>query len=284
MDSTVKAWHGSPYDHNGFSMHMVGQGEGANGYGWGLYFADQKAIAEHYQVALSQTHWQTSQGVLQYHVLIDKLVQAMERKGVITSFLAMRQVAINVVEAVESAGGTQHYLQQYEPPKGHYLPFYEAAHGELESLDPVRCPGVLYRVALAPQDHEYLDWDRPIAGQSPRVQAIVESLNADLMLIHPSRLAISTGERFYRELKSHYGHLFTEQVDNPQERASRTLLAAGIPGVKYLNGVSRQAGEGGYNYVIFDASLVRILGKYEMTESRCIDEDTEELEFGLSPR
>lgn len=283
MDSTVKAWHGSPYDHNGFSMHMVGQGEGANEYGWGLYFADQKAIAEHYQVALSQTHWQTSQGMLQYHVLIDKLVQAMERKGVLTSFLAMRQVAVNIVEAVEAAGETSRYLEQYDTPDGRYKPFYEAAHGELESLNPVRCPGTLYRVELAPMDQEYLNWDRSIAGQSPRVQAIVESLNADLMLIHPSRLAISTGERFYRELESHFDHLFTEQVDNPRERASRALLAAGIPGIKYLNGISRQSGVGDYNYVIFDAALVRILEKYEMAAS-CIEEAEEEAGAGLSPR
>lgn len=283
MGSIVEAWHGSPFNHDGFSMHMVGQGYGANEHGWGLYFAEQRFVAERYQKALLQTHWQTSQGVLQYHALVDKLVQAMERKGIITSFLAMRQVAINVVEAVESAGGTQQYLQQYEPPTGHYLPFYEAAHGELENLCPVRCPGVLYHVELTPNDQEYLDWNRPIADQSRRVQSIVKNLSADLMLIHPSCLTTSSGERFYRELERHFAHLFTEQVDNPQERASRALLAAGIPGVKYHNDDNSQSNEGGCSYVVFDASLVRILEKYEMAES-CCEEDIEDVSSELSPR
>jgi len=44
--------------------------------------------------------------------------------------------------------------------------------------------------------------------------------------------------------------------------ASRRLLEAGIPGIKYLDGGSRAAGDGSRNYVVFDAGLIDILKKY----------------------
>jgi hypothetical protein len=43
---------------------------------------------------------------------------------------------------------------------------------------------------------------------------------------------------------------------------SRALLEKGIPGIKYLDGGSRTAGEGSRNYVVFDDKLVEILRKY----------------------
>ena len=43
-----------------------------------------------------------------------------------------------------------------------------------------------------------------------------------------------------------------------QKAASEALLAAGIKGIKYLDGTSRGAGEGTYNYVIFDDADIKI--------------------------
>jgi len=48
----------------------------------------------------------------------------------------------------------------------------------------------------------------------------------------------------------------TEQI------ASNALFEAGIPGIKYLNGNSRNSGAGSTNYVIFDDSMIKILEKY----------------------
>ncbi len=40
------------------------------------------------------------------------------------------------------------------------------------------------------------------------------------------------------------------------------LKQAGIPGIRYLDQGSRGAGAGTSNYVVFDDSLLSILGKY----------------------
>lgn len=39
------------------------------------------------------------------------------------------------------------------------------------------------------------------------------------------------------------------------------MRQAGIPGIRYLDGGSRDAGDGSRNYVMFDDKLVKIRGK-----------------------
>lgn len=43
------AWHGSPYDFDEFSLDHMGEGEGAQAHGWGLYFAADRKTSEGYQ-------------------------------------------------------------------------------------------------------------------------------------------------------------------------------------------------------------------------------------------
>lgn len=45
---TQIAYHGSPYDFDYFSMNMFGQGEGASGFGYGMYFSKDYDDAEDY--------------------------------------------------------------------------------------------------------------------------------------------------------------------------------------------------------------------------------------------
>jgi len=48
-------WHGSPHDFNQFTTKAMGTGEGAQAFGWGLYFTDQESIGRYYAKALSTT-------------------------------------------------------------------------------------------------------------------------------------------------------------------------------------------------------------------------------------
>ena len=43
------AWHGTPHKFDRFSTEHIGTGEGAQAYGYGLYFAGNKEVAEHYK-------------------------------------------------------------------------------------------------------------------------------------------------------------------------------------------------------------------------------------------
>lgn len=50
------AWHGSPHDFDEFDLGAIGSGEGAQFYGWGLYFAKNKEMAKNYKEVLSNVH------------------------------------------------------------------------------------------------------------------------------------------------------------------------------------------------------------------------------------
>jgi hypothetical protein len=54
------AYHGSPHIFDRFSLDAIGSGEGAQAYGWGLYFAGKKAIAQFYRDKLTQSDGSTS--------------------------------------------------------------------------------------------------------------------------------------------------------------------------------------------------------------------------------
>lgn len=48
------AYHGTPHDFDQFSLDKIGSGEGAQVYGWGLYFAGNRKVAEYYRRTLSR--------------------------------------------------------------------------------------------------------------------------------------------------------------------------------------------------------------------------------------
>jgi N12 class adenine-specific DNA methylase len=50
----MTAYHGTPHEVDQFSTDKIGTGEGAQAYGWGMYFASAKAVAEHYRNILTQ--------------------------------------------------------------------------------------------------------------------------------------------------------------------------------------------------------------------------------------
>lgn len=51
---SVSAWHGSPHSFDKFTTEKIGTGEGAQAFGWGLYFTDLEGIATNYAKTLSK--------------------------------------------------------------------------------------------------------------------------------------------------------------------------------------------------------------------------------------
>lgn len=49
------AYHGTPHKFDKFTLDHIGSGEGVQAYGWGLYFAGRKEIAEYYRETLTES-------------------------------------------------------------------------------------------------------------------------------------------------------------------------------------------------------------------------------------
>lgn len=115
--------------------------------------------------------------------------------------------------------------------------------------------GHMYEVNInAPPEH-FLDWDKPLSEQSQHVQDAINKHRgmAGFFKENPN----ATGEDLYRYKTNPTGGGLPEPGG-----AAATMQAYGIPGIRYLDQGSRQAGEGSRNTVVFDAKTLEILRKY----------------------
>ena len=71
------AYHGSPYRFDKFSLHKVGSGEGSQAYGWGLYFSEEKNVAEYYKKKIAQSKNVKTDGTI-YKVDIPEINQFID--------------------------------------------------------------------------------------------------------------------------------------------------------------------------------------------------------------
>lgn len=104
-----------------------------------------------------------------------------------------------------------------------------------------------------------LDWDKPMGQQSKSVQDSFKQLSqklskdelAEMTRPHPGFKP--GGENLYFGLSNAVGG----------DNASRLMREAGIPGIRYLDQVSRTGGVGTSNYVVFPGgeSMLRILSR-----------------------
>ena len=232
------AYHGSPYRFDKFSLDHMGKGEGAQRYGWGLYFAGEREVAEHYRQVLAN---RDQQGYAPAHLNAKNLVN---RYGNDPEWAA--EIVREQIEQVDPSDANHERLVKT-------LEMIESGR----YTQPLGNEGQLYEVNI-PEDGEYLLWDKPLSEQPEKVREALE--NADVM--DPSVFSQYTGAQFYEGMVRD-SITFDNMVRSAaQETASKFLNSIGIAGIKYLDGTSRGAGDGSYNYVIFDDNAVEILNTF----------------------
>ncbi|RRD41611.1 PLxRFG domain-containing protein [Comamonadaceae bacterium OH3737_COT-264] len=238
-----RAWHGSPHrgiEKEGFKLHKMGTGEGAQAYGWGMYFASQREVAEHYRTMNSG------------EVRIDgQLLWGREGKGPATTGNAradelLRAFDGNLLAAIEDAA----LFEEHEA-----VAALEALVGRVQRTQ----PGQLYRVEV-PEDSDLLNYDAPLAKQPLKVRkaiaAIGRSLPEEMRWMWDGVDADTSGTALYGLLGEVAAELDPDGVENIQQAASQLLLEHGVPGLRYLDGLSRDGLGGGHNYVIWDEALL----------------------------
>jgi diguanylate cyclase (GGDEF)-like protein len=250
-----KAYHGSPYHFDKFTLEHIGKGEGAQAYGWGLYFTDTKKIAEFYRDKLTDDRQPS------VREQAEAIYNALEPLSDGTVFAGQWQTAYNKDE----------FIRAYEENK---LPYDSFSRGVLDKAEKLLFPkGKLYEVNLAPADDEYLLWDKPLNEQSEKVQKILaDDQSFQSFIKEPTNqevegwgeIALQKGSgrdlynaianRMSREMEFSSGDTHWSAHVSNDEAASKYLSSLGIRGIKYLDAMSRSKGEGSYNYVIFDGA------------------------------
>ena len=264
------AWHGSPFRFDRFSTENIGTGEGAQAYGWGLYFAGDKEVSEWYRRRLSKGDtgqlyrvdipddgnylpWDKEMPVEQ----ADKVLAAMKKRG----FSFPKEIRFDGVDITD--GNYKEVERLLGEKYGAYLSYIYTVLGDISVW------GKTLEEALEHTKKELLSYVE--SGED-----IDSSIQKDIAWLDANKDKFSiidmSGERFLNKMtygSRKGGSLYRSLAHklHSDKEASLLLKEAGIPGIKYLDGNSRRAGEGSYNYVIFDDADVNIAETYYQNKS-----------------
>jgi hypothetical protein len=279
LTRAATVWHGSPHKFDKFDASKIGTGEGAQAYGHGLYLAQSPKVARDYQRKLSD-----SELLLNGKPFADQYDTVRGEFG--EDVGALLQYAVD-----NGLTPTKQMLRSYikDPSAAKYfgdpaitdksVPAFHKALKVLEDAEN-KTLGNLYKVDLPDEKiARMLDWDKPLSQQSPEVQkaalklagagsdglAWIKSADAfpsfvtdpeviaQLNRLNPMTVAsegYSMADPLFMTGKDlHYS--LGGRAMNSSGNGEKAMRAAGIPGIRYLDGGSRGAGAGSSNYVVF---------------------------------
>ena len=146
------AYHGSPRRGiKRMSLQHIGTGEGNQAYGYGMYFAENRDVAQDYRVALGGAGYTV--GGKDINLLIEKAEQGRD--------YVMAEVLGEIAGSHKTIGELR---QEYTEENG-----YDDADEYQKALDKVERKGLkgdgqLYRLEV-PENDVLLDWDKPLSKQ-----------------------------------------------------------------------------------------------------------------------
>ncbi|MDH3664379.1 MAG: hypothetical protein OEU92_30930, partial [Alphaproteobacteria bacterium] len=194
MAGVIKAYHGSPHRFDKFSMGKIGEGEGAQAFGHGLYFAEDPDVAASYYRKLN--------GEDAVRMTPDVQAEIRGKWDDITSKLRgarARQDSARYARQLDEADKIGDEVSLLEKQQDDLFDW-----GIQETIR--RNPGYgqrgFYEVTLKPDHEDLLDWDAPLSEQSPKVREALEKLRSDYKDITGSNALDGDvrGSQFYQLL------------------------------------------------------------------------------------
>ena len=286
---SITALHASPHSFRKFSTDFMGKGEGAQAYGWGLYFAENPKVNRSYmnQFAQDKATWkfrEVETGVIEVmqRSLVgsflpkDALPEAKEDASdiawsVLGDLVDAARGSMTVLDIVmelhDEIDTNRKYAETYPQEREKMVQLEGFLLSLLDHLDEIEArPGMPsnYKVELNVEDSELMGWDY--------VDETVLALLKDSP-VEEVRYALERAERRadYRgenvSGKDVYQELFDAFWDGDdgtkqeaQKAASVSLLSSDIKGIRYADGYTRGKAEEEqtYNYVIFDGKDIKI--------------------------
>lgn len=240
LNAMVEAWHGTPHSFDKFTTDKIGTGEGAQAFGWGLYFTDLEGIAKSYAVSLSTPNFNRF------------------RMRVLNSGLS--NLAVNDI-----LDFSEYYDYDYDKIINALVKNEneEGANYLKENKDLFNSTSRnLYKVSLhkgkTPSEYTWLEWDKPLNKQRANelISKLTESQKEQAFGYGIS--GIQTEGEFYKKLANALGG----NLRGGDKNASIFLLENGVDGIKYpAESISRGATSDtarGFNYVVFDENAITI--------------------------
>ena len=271
-----RAWHGSPHRFDKFSTAEIGGGEGAQAYGWGLYFAGDRKISEWYRTGLSSApvSYININGT-RYAVDGDAFAvdpQTGDWNDIKNPVEEAAAYALN--SSYGDIPGALEYLEDrkaYLEKKGDTAEISNTdkaielvESGNFDYVTEIEANGQLYEVNI-PNEEYLLDRDKSIEDQPERIKKLLkqdfDAFEGELTSLRAEGRAVTElGEPIQSNGRFFYAYL--EDREGSDKAASEYLNSKGIKGLQYLDANSRSKGDGTRNYVIFDDNAVEIANTY----------------------
>ena len=294
-------FHGSGADFDKFEMKKINTGEGAQAYGYGLYFSDSEDIAKFYKSAVRQGQ-DLGQG---YEVTykgkpFKNLGDTAGAEAAGQEYSSVSNIVDNLPKVITME--TQNLPQQEllelsknnliktrREQQSRYLEdmkeseFYdetlsplmaESFDLEIKSIESIDLKslsyseGNTYQVGLDVNADELLDYDKSLEEQSPLVQQAVIKTLYEMTEDDAVNFGYETVvEAQFAILKSFTPKRFLNDwaaVRGSDDTAEKLLYENGVKGIRYKanRGSGDAPKEGPNNYVIFDDKLIQIMKKY----------------------
>ena len=276
------AWHGSPHVFDKFDLGAIGTGEGAQVHGWGLYFAQDKKIAEGYRDRLLQSLQSIDEFEPENQIYSGKSLQAwldeFERKKESLDPTSEDFItAQHTCDLLEDTLAGEYPTRVYAEARmiGGYnkqaLKWFKKHIADQE----VRPVGALFEVNV-PEDDVLLDEDKPLSQQPlPVRKAIWEFYKSRpdeyIAPNTPNDLGDGdTGERFYRDIVFQMKREGFSESEAPRA-ASQLLNSLGIKGITY------EGNRDGRCFVVFDDKAISVIERYNQEAARNTPQDYAQL-------
>ena len=251
----IRAYHGSPHSFDKFDLKHMGTGEGAQVYGKGHYFAGNPDVSRQYRDTLVSNQGKDEAYKIGKEDLQDVYSRLSQKADNLPASKAQAQY--NKMALLEDLANEGDVLAIRARAADGAYDDATVAWFEKSIAPKFNRSGTLYEVNINADPEDLLDWDKPLIDQPEGVQRILRDLGDrhSLMLSDSMR-----GGSLYDEVGE-----ISPLMTKSDRVAAQKLREAGIPGIKYLDGGSRAAGEGSSNYVVFDDDLIEILKKYGLS-------------------
>lgn len=282
---SVKALHVSPHKFRKFSTNHMGTGEGHQAFGWGLYFMTNAEVNRHYYGMFSTyresyvVDGKEMEGLEGYRRLYNEMQDILLAYGGDELYMNEMSFLLGQMSAGYSAAELRKAKLHLHKKRKAYKDAYDIALSEMEErgigVRRVDMPAVNYRVELNVDDSNLLMFDEAVPAELHEAVRALEGGRSGGLVIQMPEASKETwpGYRIYNELTRKLGSA---------KSASEWLAERGVKGIKYLDGGSRSAGEGSYNYVIFSGDDVKITGVNETGDYKAPWDEYEDVDASFN--
>lgn len=248
-----KAYHGSPYTFDHFDLGAIGTGEGNQAHGWGLYFAQDKKIAENYKDILGANSGEVITGKTKYKINEDGDWYDENTGNIIEDINPLSMALTEVLETGNSNKAIEHLQEFIKSKEGKtaqtVISQVKRAKEAIKLLKKNEFAGHEQKTAFEveiPEDNELIDEFKNINEQPRKVQAAIRKAWKEIGY-KPSALHYMSGREFYKQLASELGG---------EKAASEKLNSLGVKGITYDGLVD------GKCFVVFDDKAIQIINRY----------------------